>query len=84
MTRPTDVWLIYALMLVFGVTRAFANPAGQALLPNLVPRRELGNAIAWGSSFWQTATIIGPAVGGALYVFGDVVGVRRRGAGVCR
>ena len=72
LTRPTEVWLIYVLMLLFGVTRAFANPAGQALLPNLVPQAELGNAIAWGSSFWQTATIVGPAVGGALYVFGDV------------
>ncbi len=68
-----DIRLIYALLLVFGVTRAFANPAGQALLPNLVPKHELGKAIAWGSSFWQTATILGPAIGGALYVFGDVV-----------
>jgi MFS family permease len=72
-TRTTDVSLIYGLMLIFGVTRAFANPAGQALLPNLVPKEELGNAIAWGSSFWQTATIMGPAIGGGLYVFGDVV-----------
>jgi MFS family permease len=65
------VWVIYALVVAFGVTRAFANPAGQALLPSLVPEGELGAAIAWGSSAWQTATIIGPAVGGALYVFGQ-------------
>jgi len=72
-TRTTDVRIIYLLVLVFGATRAFANPAGQALLPNLVPREELGAAITWGSAFWQTATIIGPAVGGLLYVFGDIV-----------
>jgi MFS family permease len=71
-TRTTNVSLIYALIFIFGVTRAFANPAGQALLPNLVPREELGNVIAWGSSFWQMATILGPAVAGALYLFGDV------------
>lgn len=71
MTRTTPTWLIYALVLVFGATRAFANPAGQALLPNLVPREELGTAIGWGATGWQTATIIGPAVGGLLYVLGE-------------
>jgi MFS family permease len=70
--RPAGTWIIYALVLAFGVTRAFANPAGQALLPNLVPREELGHAIAWGSGVWQTATIVGPALGGLLYVFGEV------------
>ncbi len=65
------VWMIYALVLLFGLSRAFASPAGQALLPNLVPPEELGAAIAWGSSVWQTATIIGPAVGGILYGLGE-------------
>lgn len=72
-TRTSDMRIIYTLVLVFGATRAFANPAGQALLPNLVPREELGAAITWGSAFWQTATIVGPAVAGLLYVFGDIV-----------
>ena len=48
-----EVWLIYGLLLVFGVGRAFANPAGQALVPNLVPPEQLGNAIAWNSTVWQ-------------------------------
>jgi MFS family permease len=65
------VWMIYALVLAFGVSRAFATPAGQALLPNLVPPEELGAAIAWGSSVWELATIIGPAIGGVLYVVGE-------------
>jgi MFS family permease len=69
--RPAGTWPVYALVLLFGVTRAFANPAGQALLPNLVPRAALGDAIAWGSGVWQTATIVGPAVGGLLYVVGE-------------
>jgi MFS family permease len=37
-----QVWPIYALMLLFGATRAFANPAGQALVPNLVPPEHFG------------------------------------------
>lgn len=68
-----QVWLIYGLLLIFGVSRAFANPAGQALVPNLVPAEQLGNAIAWNSTAWQTATIAGPALGGLLYYFGATV-----------
>ena len=68
-----QVGLIYGLLLVFGVSRAFANPAGQALVPNLVPPEQLGNAIAWNSTAWQTATIAGPALGGLLYYFGAPV-----------
>lgn len=64
------VWPIYALVLVYGTARAFANPAGQALLPNLVPAEHFQNAVAWNSSAWQTATIIGPALGGILFAFG--------------
>ncbi|MSR08074.1 MAG: MFS transporter [Gammaproteobacteria bacterium] len=64
---------IYGLLLVFGISRAFANPAGQALVPNLVPPEQLGNAIAWNSTAWQTATIAGPALGGLLYYFGATV-----------
>lgn len=69
----TTVWPIYLLTLVYGSARAFANPAGQALLPNLVPIAQFKNAVAWNSSAWQTATIMGPALGGILYAFGEAV-----------
>lgn len=64
------VGLLYGLLVVFGVSRAFANPAGQALVPNLVAPEHLGSAIAWSATAWQTATIAGPALGGLLYYFG--------------
>jgi MFS family permease len=67
------VWPIYLLVFVFGVSRAFAIPAGQALMPNLVPKEDFANAVAWNSSAWQTATVVGPALGGLLYAFGDTV-----------
>ena len=66
-TGPRSVWPIYGLIVIFGTARAFANPAGQALLPNLVPRAELSRAVTWNSSAWQTAIILGPALGGLLY-----------------
>jgi MFS family permease len=62
-----DVWPIFALLVAFGVARAFMGPASQSLLPNLVPPSDLSNAIAWNSSSWQMATITGPVAGGLLY-----------------
>jgi len=58
---------IFALLVVFGTARAFLNPASQSLLANLVPTKDLANAIAWNSSAWQIATILGPVTGGLLY-----------------
>lgn len=64
---------IYMLLLLFGVARAFANPAGQAIVPSLIPPEHLGSAIAWNALAWQTATIVGPVLGGLLYLFGVTV-----------
>jgi MFS family permease len=70
----TDVlWPIYALVVIIGTGRAFANPALQALLPTLVPRTLFGSAIAWNASLWQSASILGPALGGFLYALGPAV-----------
>lgn len=65
-----ELWPVYVLTFVIGTTRAFANPASQALVPNLVPAEHLANAIAWNSTAWQTATIAGPALGGLMYALG--------------
>jgi len=61
---------VFAIMVLFGVARAFAMPTGQALLPNLVPRPQFGTAVALNSSTWQVATIAGPALGGFVYLLG--------------
>jgi MFS family permease len=66
----TALWPFYALVLGFGAARAFADPAGQALLPFLVSAKRLPRAIAWGSSVWQVATIAGPALGGLTFALG--------------
>jgi MFS family permease len=58
---------IFALLAVFGVARAFMNPAAQSLIPNLVPADDLASAIALSTSAWQAATILGPVAGGLLY-----------------
>ena len=58
---------IFAVLAVFGVARAFLGPAAASLVANLVPKEDFANAVAWNSSAWQTATIVGPVAGGLLY-----------------
>jgi len=58
---------IFLILVFFGVARAFLNPAAQSLIPNLVPEEDLASAIAYSSSSWQVATILGPVAGGLLY-----------------
>jgi len=64
---------IFATLAVFGVARAFMNPAQSSLVPNLVPAEALASAIALSSSSWQVATILGPVAGGLLYGIGPEV-----------
>jgi MFS family permease len=64
------LWPFYAVLVLSGMGRAFAEPASQALLPLLLPPEGLPTAIAWGSSVWQVAVIAGPTLGGLAYAFG--------------
>lgn len=58
---------IFMVLAAFGVARAFFGPASASLVANLVPAQDFANAVAWNSSAWQTATIVGPVAGGLLY-----------------
>jgi MFS family permease len=64
---------VFAVMVIFGIARAFSMPAGQALLPNLVPPELFPRAVAVNSSTWQVSTIAGPAIGGLVYLLGPHV-----------
>ena len=67
MPRDAGVLPIYGVLVLLGTARAFNAPAGQALTPHLVPLADFPNAVAWASSIWQIATILGPALGGIVY-----------------
>ena len=67
------IWPIYAVMLVSGLARSFQTPARTALGAEIVPRETYANAVAWRSSLWQFAAVIGPALGGMLYGFSGPV-----------
>jgi MFS family permease len=65
------VWPIYAVLLFNGTVRAFNGPASQAFMPLLVPAEHFPNAVTWGSSIFQAAMVLGPALGGAIYGFSN-------------
>ncbi|HEY6578557.1 MAG TPA: MFS transporter [Rhizomicrobium sp.] len=64
------VWPYYAVLVAIGASRGIAGPSGQSLVPFLVPPERLTRAIAWSSSTFQVAVIVGPACGGLLYMLG--------------
>jgi MFS family permease len=67
----TEVWPVYVVLLGNGVVRAFNGPASQAFVPLLVPAEHFPNAVAWSSSVFMAAVIVGPMIGGSLY---DILG----------
>lgn len=65
----TSVYPIYGVVALVGTVRAFNFPTSRAILPQLVPEEHFANAVAWNSSVFQGATILGPSIGGLLYAF---------------
>lgn len=72
-TGRAGIWPIYAIIFASGIARSVLQPARQAMGAELIPRAMYQNAIAWRSSSWQTAAVVGPAVGGLLYGFAGAV-----------
>jgi len=70
--QATLITGIYTIIFFTGIARGMFSPANFALLPQLVERHELPNAIAWNSSVWEVASITGLGVGGLLYGFAGV------------
>jgi MFS family permease len=62
-----NVSYIFAVLALLGIVRSFNGPVSRALLPQLVPEEHFTNAVAWASTFFQGAAILGPALGGIIY-----------------
>jgi MFS family permease len=74
LTLPADqaLPLIFCVAALLGTVNAFTPAAANALYPQLVPRAELPVAIAFNSLGFQTAKIVGPAIGGLLLAAGGL------------
>ena len=61
-----EVWHLFAFMLLTGVVWAFNNPVRQSIVPNLVPKHDLMNALALQSAGFNITRILGPALAGII------------------
>jgi len=60
------VWPLYVLTAMGASISTFDLPARQALVPTLVPREHLPNAISMNAIMFQTASVVGPSLGGIV------------------
>jgi MFS family permease len=68
----TSVWPVYALAALSSAVGAFDLPARQSLVPSLVPRHDLPNAISLNTIMQQTSQVLGPALGGVVIASANV------------
>ena len=74
-----QIWHILLLSFVTGLAQAFGGPAYQSLIPSLVDKKDLPNAVALNSIQFNVARVLGP-----LLFARDAVGVRAAGATASR
>lgn len=65
-TQWVALWHIMALAFLSGCVRAFDRPSRMALLPQMVPKEDIPNAVAVSGTIWQLNRLVGPAVAGML------------------
>jgi MFS family permease len=59
-------WSIYLVMFFSGCVRAFLAPSSFSLLPLLVKRENISQAVTWSSTSWMLGSVLGPLAGGFL------------------
>jgi MFS family permease len=70
-TESVMLWQVMVLAFCSGAIRAFDRPSRMALLPQMVPKEDLANAVAVGGTIWQLNRLIGPALAGMMiYLIG--------------
>lgn len=67
-----QLWHIYLLTAIQAMAQAFDGPARQAIVPNLVPARDLPNAFSMTSIASQVGSIVGPALSGFVIAGWDL------------
>ncbi len=71
-TGTVQLWHVYVLALLLGLTNCLGRPTGQAFVVELVGRADLPNAMALNSSLSNLTRIVGPGLGGVIIAAGGV------------
>jgi predicted MFS family arabinose efflux permease len=66
-THSVQIWHVFLLSFLTGSAQSFSGPAYISLLPLLVKREDVPNAVAMNSMQFNLARVIGPAIGGAVF-----------------
>ncbi len=61
-----ELWHIYVLALMLGLSNAFEQPTRQAFIIEMVGREDISNAVALNSGMFNSARLIGPGIGGLV------------------
>ena len=69
-----NIPILFIILIGIGIIRAFFSPAAAALLPNIINKKELPDAVALSAVAWQSGTIFGPICGGLLYSYSIYAG----------
>ena len=70
-TERVALWHVMTLAFFSGCVKAFDRPSRMALLPQMVPKHDIPNAVAIGGTIWQLNKLVGPALAGMLiYLIG--------------
>ncbi|PVW15592.1 MFS transporter [Marixanthomonas spongiae] len=64
LTTNTILYIVYFLVFMGGIVRAFLGPTIFSLFSLLIPKKVYPNAATWSSSVWQVGAVLGPAFGG--------------------
>lgn len=69
LTHHITPLLMYAITFCTSGAMSFDTPSRQSLIPNLVERKDLTNAMSVNTIMWQIAAVTGPALGGLAIAF---------------
>ena len=75
--RVVEIWHILLLSFITGMAQAFGGPAYQSLIPSLVDKKDLPNAVALNSIQFNVARVLGPLLSGGTLVVAETLGLRR-------
>lgn len=73
LSGAASVLPIFAILLLLGTSRAFAMPANHAIVRNITTPENFKQAVAFNSTTFHIAVVVGPMAGGFLYLAGPSV-----------
>lgn len=80
--KLVEVWHLYAFSIMMGIVMSFQMPVRQAMIPSVVPQKDLMNAFALNNGAMNVTRIVGPAIAGVLIVAVGIAGAFFAKAGI--